>query len=208
VSEPHKHWDGPGVDAWRPWQPAEVAALLAAAAVPWHVVGGWAIELFLGRPHRAHADIEIAVPRVRAAELFDRLSTYALHAIGGGESCRLAAGDLPAADKHQVWVLDPAADCWRLDVMLEPGDADTWVFRRDQRIRSPRNEIVGARDGVRYLRPEAVLLFKAKALRAKDAEDFEVCLPHLDRRARRWLRDALQRIDPDHEWIVRLGSAA
>jgi hypothetical protein len=208
VSESRKHWDGPGIDAWQPWQPAEVAALLDGVAAPWHVAGGWAIELFLGRAYRTHADIEIAVPRACAAELFARLSTYGFFAVGNGESRRLAPGRFPPDDKHQVWVLDPAEGCWRLDVMLEPGDADTWVFRRDARIRLPRDEIVGTRDGVRYLCPEAVLLFKSKVPRTKDVRDFEACLPHLDRRARRWLRDALQRTTPDHEWIGRLRDEA
>ena len=202
------NWDGPGLDSWQPWHPAEVAAVLAGVTAPWYVVGGWAIELFLGRSHRAHGDIEIAVPRVCASELFDRLSAYRLHAIGGGESRRLAPGRLPAEDKHQVWVLDPGENCWRLDVMLEPGDADKWAFRRDAQIGAPRNQIVGKRDGVRYLRPEAVLLFKSRSPRAKDEQDFEACLPRLDAQARKWLVDALRRIGPDHDWIARLESEA
>src|SRR5262245_45368546 len=58
-----KHWEGPGLDAWHPWTPAQVAAELTGVNVPWCVVGGWAIDLWLGERTRDHEDIEIAVPR-------------------------------------------------------------------------------------------------------------------------------------------------
>jgi hypothetical protein len=59
-------------------------------------------------------------------------------------------------------------------------------------------------DGIPYLRPAAVLLFKAKYLRPKDIFDFDKALPKLTPRDRAWLCDALQRHHPNHEWIARL----
>ena len=47
---------------WDPWRPADVTRRLAGVTVPWYVAGGWAIDLFLGRTTREHADLEIAVP--------------------------------------------------------------------------------------------------------------------------------------------------
>ncbi|HEX3303033.1 MAG TPA: hypothetical protein VHR64_09145 [Thermomicrobiales bacterium] len=47
---------------WEPWRPQEVAHLLAQVEAPWYVAAGWAIDLFLGCPRRAHEDIEIGVP--------------------------------------------------------------------------------------------------------------------------------------------------
>jgi hypothetical protein len=127
-----------------------------------------------------------------------------LYVVGDGEVRRLADNALPPADKHQNWVLDVAANRWRMDVMLEPGDTRTWVFRRDERICAPRAQIVGTRDGLPFLQPQGVLLFKAKAHRDKDEADFEVCLPHLDRKARTWLADALAIAHADHPWVERL----
>jgi hypothetical protein len=34
----------PDLDAWEPWQPAELAARLAGTDVPWCVAGGWALD--------------------------------------------------------------------------------------------------------------------------------------------------------------------
>jgi hypothetical protein len=55
--------DLPGVDAWRPWSPREIADRLADLTASWCVAGGWALDLWLGRETRMHQDLEIAIPR-------------------------------------------------------------------------------------------------------------------------------------------------
>jgi hypothetical protein len=200
------NWDGPGLEAWRAWRPEDVARRFDGIGVPWCVVGGWAIDLFLGGETRAHADLEIAILRGDFPAVRVRLQDCVLHVVGDGEVRRLPEGALPPEDKHQNWVLDPSANLWRLDVMLEPGDVHNWVFRRDVRVTAPRDGLMRARYGVPYLAPEGVLLFKAKRAAAKDQADFEACLPHLDAAARTWLRHALERVHPGHAWIARLAA--
>ena len=182
---------------------------LAGVEAHWCVVGGWAIDLFLGRETRAHEDLEIAVPRAEFAAVRAHLTGFALHAVGDGEVRALGPAEPPPPDKHQNWVLDPRANAWRVDVMLEPGDADTWVYRRDESIRAPRAAMVRSTpDGVPYLVPQAALLFKAKAAtRTKDEADFAAALPRLDPAARAWLRAALERVHPEHSWLARLRAA-
>lgn len=204
ASEQTPQWDGPGLEAWQPWTPRQVAAELAGLSAPWCVVGGHAIDLWLGESTRSHEDIEVSVPRDELARVRERLGRYVLHAVGAGRVRRLAPDELPAPHEHQAWVLDEPAGAWRLDVMSEPGDARTWVFRRDPRVRAPRARMVGRRDGIPYLRPAGVLLFKARACRAKDVADFEACLPRLDAPARQWLAGTLARVHPGHAWIARL----
>ena len=90
-------------------------------------------------------------------------------------------------------------------MFLEPGDGETWICRRDPRLRLPYEAIVDrSADGVSYLRPEAVLLFKAKATRSKDVGDFERALPRLDPAQRDWLAGALATVHPGHAWLTRL----
>ena len=55
-----------------------------------------------------------------------------------------------------------------------------------------------------YLAPEIVLLFKAKAPRAKDEADFAGVLPLLDARRKAWLDAALGLVHPDHPWRTAL----
>jgi hypothetical protein len=200
-------WDGPPLDAWRPWTPAEVARRLAGVDVPWSVVGGWAIDLFLGEQTRHHEDLEIAVTRADFPAVRRALDGFALHAVGDGRVRALAAGEPPPQETHQNWVLDVEADVWRMDVMLEPGDPTTWVYRRDESIRAPRPFMVGRSvEGVPFLEPHGALLFKAEGTRPKDEADLASCLSRLGGGRRAWLAAALARTQPGHPWLERLAA--
>jgi hypothetical protein len=199
------HWDGPGLDAWHPWTPTEVAEQMRPVAVPWCVIGGWAIDLFLGTPTRFHEDLEISVLRADFEPVRDALSGYEFFVVGDGEVRALPRGATPPDHRHQNWVLDVGAGAWRVDVMLELGDTNTWVFRRDPSITAPRAFMVGrSADGIPYLGPHGALLYKAKGARPKDELDFAACLPRLAAPERTWLRDTLTRVHPDHPWIAQL----
>lgn len=199
-----KHWDGPPLDAWQPWRPQQAAIRLAGLNVDWCVVGGWAIDLWLGEETRPHDDLEIAIVRSDFSAVRDHLAPLPLYVVGDGEVRKLAAGALPPPDKHQNWVLDAAANAWRMDVMIEPGDAKTWIFRRDETIRAERAAMIDRRDGVPFLKPHGALLYKAKAKRLKDDADFAACAPRLDDVARSWLRTALETVHPGHAWLNTL----
>ena len=84
------HWDGPPLEAWDPWLPEEAAVRLAGIEAPWCVVGGWAIDLFLGEQTRAHGDLEISIPRSAFPEVRGCLSEFQLYVVGDGEVRALA----------------------------------------------------------------------------------------------------------------------
>ena len=176
---------------WAPWRPEEVATLLAGVAAPWYVAGGWALDLFLGEQRREHADLEIAVPEARFAEVAEALSGFELHRVGG---------------EQQTWVREPESGLWRLEVFREPSAGDTWLFRRDPTIALPHERLIErTEDGIPYGRPEVILLFKAKrADEEKNRADFAATLPRLEAERRRWLRDALERVHPGHAWLAEL----
>ena len=110
---------------------------------------------------------------------------------------------LPAACGN-LWLRASGADPWEYDVLLMDVTASTWIYKRDARISCPLDNILWARDGIRYLRPEVQLLHKAPGLRPKDQEDFEACLPLLDDTARGWLVRALEVAHPSHPWLDRI----
>lgn len=200
-----KHLDigGPDVDAWQPWSPAQVGAVLAGTPVPWAVAGGWAVDLYLGGLTRPHEDIEIAIPRSDFPLLRSSLHGFELFEVGDGRIRRLADR---APVQRQVWTADPAVPAWRMDTFLEPGDRETWVSHRDPRVRLPMAEAVRrSADGIPYLAPAPVLLAKAKHRRDKDEADFARVVPTLSTVERAWLADALDTVHPGHEWtaIVR-----
>lgn len=107
---------------------------------------------------------------------------YAVH---DGEAMPLAEPDAAPENVAEVWCLDQARRYWRADMMIEPGTPGLWICKRDAQITGPRNEMV-MRDanGLRYLNPSAVLLFKAKYCRPKDEADFYAAVPKLAARER------------------------
>ena len=196
-------WDGPPLEAWDAWTPDQVAARLGGVAAPWCVVGGWALDLWLGRESRVHEDLEIAVPKPFLPQMRAHLAGLDLYSVGDGEVLTLAHEGEPPGDKHQIWVAE--GDAWRLDVMAEPGDAATWVFRRDERVTAPRAQMMGlSPTGAPYLKPQGALLYKAAKPRPKDEADFTLFAPLLDPAARAWLREVIARLYPGHPWLARL----
>jgi hypothetical protein len=197
---------------WAPWTPHEAAELLEGVDAPWCVAAGWALDLFRGEQTREHEDLEVAVPLGSFGEVAAALADYDVAVVGGpGDgSGRRWPLDSPAADVfHQTWVSDPGTNVYRLDVFREPHDGDTWICRRDETIRLPYSQIVRrTADGVPYLSPEVVLLFKAKhATEAKNDADFAGTVPRLTQAGQAWLRAALERVHPGHAWVDRLERA-
>jgi hypothetical protein len=183
----------PDLTKWDAWRPEEVARRLAGVKAPWYIAAGWAIDLFLGRQTREHEDLEIAVPRDRLPEVAGALDGF----------------ELVGINAHQNWVREPETGAWRLDVMCEPSDRNTWICRRDERIRLPYSHVIEhTEDGIPYGRPEIVLLFKAKHVRDKDDRDFGAVLPRLDATRRQWLADAVGIVHPGHRWLRALRASA
>jgi hypothetical protein len=203
-----KRWDGPPLDAWSmAWTPEQAAQALEDVSAPWAVAGGWALDLWLGKQTREHEDLEIAVPTAFFPEIQARLEGQGLKlfAIDDGQVIALAPGEAPAPQTHQTWVMEPVMQGWRMDIFREPGDAQTWIYRRTGELSAPRAWATGrTADAIPYIAPQIVLLFKAKATRDKDQADFAIAAPRLSSEARDWLAAALRTIQPGHPWIDRL----
>ena len=188
-------------DAWRPEQ---VAERLGGVEAPWCIAAGWALDLFRGEQSRPHGDLEIAMPAAEFPEIRDRFPEYGFDAVGSGRVWTAAGPDVLAAT-HQTWVRDPASGRFLFDVFREPHEGGTWICRRDESLRLPYDAIIErTADGIPYLLPELVLLFKAKAMRPKDQADFDGVLPLLGRARRDVLRGWLERVHPGHPWLAEL----
>jgi uncharacterized protein (DUF952 family) len=182
---------------------------------PWWVAGGWALDLFLGRRTRPHADLEVSLLASDQAALFGQLRGWDLRLVAPGATLTRWDGGAIGPPFHQVWarhgparsatVEEFAADPTMLGFLLEQGDGRRWAFRRHPAITRVLDQVGAATpDGVPFVRPEVALLFKAKAPRFKDERDFDHVVPHLGRAARTWLASALDRAHPGHPWRTRL----
>ncbi|BFV56363.1 hypothetical protein KCMC57_up14670 [Kitasatospora sp. CMC57] len=89
--------------------------------------------------------------------------------------------------------------------MLDEGDGEEWVSRRDSRIRRPFVQLGHVSStGIPYLSPEVQLFYKAKNVWEKDQLDFDLVLPHLNPGQQAWLANALELALPSHTWLGRL----
>ncbi len=191
--------------AWR-----RAVEVMAAYPGPWWVAGGWALDLYLGRRTRPHADLELSVLATDQASLLAHLRDWDLRLAAPGAALPRWDGGPIAPRFHQVWARkgpgtpagaeEFAADPTMLGFLLEQGGGDRWVFRRHPALTRPLDQVgMAGPDGVPFVRPEIALLYKAKAPRFKDERDFDRVLPHLDEPARAWLAASL-----DHPWRARL----
>jgi hypothetical protein len=106
---------------------------------------------------------------------------------------------------HQTWLRDPATGHYLVDVFREPHDGPAWICRHDQTVRLPYREVIRyTADGIPYLAPELVLLFKAKHARPKDQADFDMTVPQLTAAQRVTLAGLLARVYPGHRWLASL----
>jgi hypothetical protein len=185
---------------WDAWHPREAADRLDGVSVHWCVAGGWALDLFRGETTREHEDLEITVPAGDFGVIRAALADFEFDVVGSGHRWPLHSAAF--ALMHQTWVREPSTGVYRLDIFREPHDGAIWICRRDESIRLPYEQIIMmSEDGVPFLAPEIVLLFKAKHARAKDRADFAGAAPLLGPIRRDWLAAALSRVHPGHQWI-------
>jgi hypothetical protein len=194
--------------AWDPMTPAELAAVLDGFEHPWWVVGGHAVEAFTG-VRRGHEDLDVAI-------FTDTMPALREHLAGRYHLWNAHDGALrPVTDAHpepmhpqsQLWWRRNARSPWRVDCLLDLRDgAGRWVSKRDPSYCVPLEDVTWvADDGIRYLKPEVQLLFKAKQDREKDRVDLRSTWPLLDDGQKEWLREALGRQHPGHAWLELLG---
>src|SRR5262249_13701142 len=131
-------------------------------------------------------------------------------ALGGLETFAVNSGAIwplrdarPPPHVRQVWFAERGR--YRTDMFLEAGGDRTPGLQPDERSPPPLRPAVGrTEDGIPYLRPECVLLYKARDPRPKDEADFAAIVPELDDGSRRWLAGALATAHPTHRWLATL----
>lgn len=190
------------------YSPEQAAVLLRDFPKPWWIAGGWAIDLFLDNHTREHEDLDIAILREDGPAFREYLLSWELWpGLGQGEleSKPIRIDESLPPERHVLWCRPSSNSDWAFEVLLNETAGEEWVFRRDHRIRKPVAEIGStASNGIAHLKPEIVLLFKAKNNLDKDQQDFLAALPTLTPEASGWLIDALRVVHPNHPWLVAL----
>ncbi len=192
--------------SWSALTPTEFASEMAGFDQPWWVVGGWAIEAATGF-RREHEDTDVSL-LARDVPAFVEFMAGRWHVWNNDSGVLHPLGDRwPTVDEpaSQLWLRASATSPWIVDMPLTPDDGGRWTHKYlPGRAAAVEDVTWTADDGIRYLRPEIVLSYKARLRRPKDEPDFEATLPVLGAPQRAWLRDALTTLVPDHPWIARL----
>lgn len=180
------------------------ARLLDGLDVPWWICGGWALEKYTA-VRRPHGDLDLGVFLEDLAAVHAHFApTHHVWAVGDGALRPLTdPADLPSW-AHQLWIRERAGAPWLLDVQLTGRRDGEWVFKRDPSVAFPLEDVTWLSDGLRYLNPEMVLLFKAANVSAKDEADFDATLPWLRAEARLRFAELLAKLVPEHPWLSRL----
>ncbi len=189
---------------WTVLTPGGVAELLAGFDRPWWIVGGWAIEAAPG-VRREHEDVDVSMLASDVPALYDHLGgKWHLWNQVEGVLTPFSAERREALDPTaQIWVRRNAGSPWVVDIILIPDRDGLWVSKRDPEHVATVEEITWVHtDGVRYQRPEIVLLYKALKARPKDQRDLRTAWPVLDETARRWLTHEVARLYPGHAWLA------
>ena len=193
--------------AWRPLDPPGVAALMAGFDRPWWIVGGWSIEAFTGAP-REHEDVDLSILACDVAAFRAHLGDAWTPWSNGGGTLRPLSDRFPAPfdAESQIWLRRDASSPWEVDLPITPDRDGLWTSKRWSSHVAPVEDVTWvADDGIRYLRPEITLHFKARFQRPKDERDLEVARPLLTEDRRAWLIEAIAATEePDHPWLPRL----
>jgi len=169
---------------------------------PWFVAGGWALDLFLGAVSRDHADLEIALFREDQRALRRHLARWEFEKVEGGRCVPWSVDEWLMPPVHEVHGSAGTGSSGELEFLFNEREGDQWVYRRNAAVRCPANEIgLRSNGGVPFLRPEIVLLYKAKVPRPVDEQDFDAVSRGLEATSRAWLRAALELCHPGHPWL-------
>lgn len=200
------HWTwAEAAGPWRSTHPCEASVLLQQLHTRWWIAGGWALELFIGRQSRQHRDLDVGILRRDAPAVIAALPALEFFEARHGRLRGPLTG-APHDDVNSLWGRARTGGEWVLELLLDQGDGEQWVFRRAPAIRRSF-ELAVRRDaqGIPYLAPEIQLLYKAKRVRHQDEADFRLATPHLQDEPRAWLRAALSLVEPAHPWLAALG---
>lgn len=191
---------------WADTRPEQLARWFDNCPVPWWFAGGWALDLWLGRETRAHSDIEAGCFRADLPALAERFSGWDVQLARNKQLASYNLASPPPVPPFSLWFRRRGRDLWEFELLVEERSDDHWHYRRDARVSLPlaRLTVADASGSYAVIAPEVQLLYKAKALRDKDAADFAAVSPALTDPARDWLRAALTLAHPGHDWIVRL----
>ncbi len=211
----------------------QAIALLNNNGFEFAICGGFAIDLFLNEETRTHGDIDILAywnERDIIIEFMQSKGWQVYELCGGGKAhhitnvkqqfcykrnifciksgCSLV--ELKFADeKDMYWVDFSHIGQKKLDFiefLFNDKEDGYFLYARNKNITRELSEAILFKDGVKYLAPEIVLLYKSTDIKREGYQaDFNYAITKMSMPQKLWLLDALNIMFPDgHEWLCLL----
>lgn len=207
------------------------AALLAQAPFTWAICGRQAADLFLGRETRVHSDIDILAFLDERNTVIDWCiaggwKVYEM--LGGGKCHRLTRSGDSVGEKN-IFAAQESCPLFKLYPTEEPNvfgleffhtgqqkldfveflfdtrENDSFCYRRNPALSRPLEQSLLRQEGVLYLAPEWVCLYKSTDTeRPGYKQDFRLLWEAMSEDARAWLAVALRTQFPEgHPWLMK-----
>lgn len=208
----------------------DLSQFLTPLHVMWFLSGGWAIDYHLERITRERCDLDISVPvsdRRACIEFFLRHDWQVEGKLGDGFKTLHKLSDYQD-EIHYFWSFPKDVDFIGeyiddkdnrriaynrkvqekldfIEVFFDRIESQHLICRRNPRVKGHVDQAVLQRDGLRYLAPEWVLLFKSNRLSEKNLQDFDSAIGSLDMHTLMWLVQSLSLVYGDsHPWLEQL----
>ena len=191
-----------------PFDPPRLADFIAGFPRPWWIVGGWSIEAFTGAP-REHEDVDVSILACDVPALREHVErTSGTCGATPAARCGRSTTGSPSRSTPRARSGSAAAPRipWVIDLPITPDRDGLWTNKRMPDHVAPLEDVTWvADDGIRYLNPEIVLLYKAgSSADARTTATSTAAWPLLSAGRARWLRDSVARLYPDHAWLALL----
>ena len=176
---------------------SKVKNIMNKFGFPWFIAGGWAIDLFLDCETRIHDDIEIGIYREHQMKLFryfEKRKKYYINnkSLIGKHNKVEWAKEYLRLPIHEIYI---EYDDLEMEVLLNERDEENWIYRRNDKIKlNEQSAILHTKNGIPYLCPEIVLLYKTKKMREKDIEDFKNASTKMNDSEIKWLIESINDI--------------
>jgi len=206
----------------------EVNKLLQGAEFSWAVCGGFGLELFLNEEIRTHGDIDICVFEEDRETILRHMlerewKVYEFRGMGKVRPIRDARASEPGRnllclkegcelirfypcddqDQYHKFFYSGIRELNYVEFLFNRVEHGELLFDPGKGIRKNLTEAVRFRDGVPYLAPEIVLLYKASRCEEEQNRlDFERVYPRMESIQQNWLTRSLEILYPQgHPWI-------
>ena len=208
----------------------KVNALLKGCGFDYAVCGGYAIELFINKEIRSHGDIDLSAfwnERDKIIMFMQSLGWSVYELCGGGKAHHITDVANQIKNKRNIFCMTVECGIVSLTPTEEPdmyfvdfdhqGQRDltfieflfndavngNFLYARNHDISLPLEQAILTVEGVRYLAPEIVLLYKSTETEHEGYQlDFDLAIKAMTDTQKKWLYDALAMMNPNgHKWL-------